>query len=154
VRVAQAQCGVARGDSDTSPLRYFPATLWLCLLFVIASFKEFRKDIPFKEFIREISLNCVIEHPNLVKSIGGVTKNGKMIIVQELMQANLADVLAEKSIQLDSGIILEVALQAAEGIWHLHSHCNLIHRYPFLSSIISLLFVKSTLIATLRVKIS
>lgn len=49
--------------------------------------------------------------------------------VQELMQANLGDVLAEKSIQLDSGIIVDIAIQAAEGIWHLHNHCNLIHRY-------------------------
>jgi hypothetical protein len=58
------------------------------------------------------------------------------------MQANLGDVLAEKSIPIDSGIIVELALQAAEGIWHLHSHCNLIHRsLPYVAPLWRLLMI-------------
>eukprot|EP01128_Nolandella_sp_AFSM9_P009843 TRINITY_DN6509_c0_g1_i1.p1 TRINITY_DN6509_c0_g1~~TRINITY_DN6509_c0_g1_i1.p1 ORF type:complete len:339 (-),score=62.10 TRINITY_DN6509_c0_g1_i1:79-981(-) len=68
--------------------------------------KEFKKDVNYNDFIREISIMCLIQHPSLIRSYGGVSTNGRMMIVQELMQANLFDVLAEKSIELDTGLNL------------------------------------------------
>lgn len=64
----------------------------------------------------------------MVKCYGGCTKNGKMFIVQELMQANLTEILAEKSIELDLGIKIKIALDLAQAMSFLHTTCNLIHR--------------------------
>uniref|UniRef100_A0A6B2L9B0 Protein kinase domain-containing protein n=1 Tax=Arcella intermedia TaxID=1963864 RepID=A0A6B2L9B0_9EUKA len=89
--------------------------------------KQFKKEIPFEDFIKELSIMSLVQHPNLVKCYGGVT-NGKKWIVDELMQVNLSQVLLNKHIQIDYGIIAEIAINAAAGIDYLHNHCNLIHR--------------------------
>jgi serine/threonine protein kinase len=70
----------------------------------------------------------VVQHPNLVECYGGCTKKDSPFIVQELMQANISDILRIKTIALDLGIKLRVALDVAMGMSYLHNHCNLIHR--------------------------
>jgi len=90
--------------------------------------KEFTKEVIKEDVLKELSIMSLVQHPNLVKCYGGITRDNRMIIVQELMQCNLADVLAETSIKLDTGNVLFIALQAANGIHFLHHHCNMIHR--------------------------
>jgi len=90
--------------------------------------KQFKKDITYEEFIKELSIMCVVQHPNLVKCFGGVTTGNRKWIVDELMQMNLSQVLAAKSVPIDNGMIAEIAINAAAGIDYLHHHCNLIHR--------------------------
>jgi serine/threonine protein kinase len=51
-----------------------------------------------------------------------------MFIVQELMQANLTDILADRSIEMDLGIRMRIALEVANGMNFLHQTCNLLHR--------------------------
>jgi len=44
------------------------------------------------------------------------------------MQGNISDILRQKTVSLDLGIKLRVALEVAHGMAYLHNHCNLIHR--------------------------
>jgi serine/threonine protein kinase len=84
--------------------------------------------VPREDFLKEISIMSVVQHPNLVECYGGCTQKDNLYIVQELMQANISDILRVKTISLDLGIKLRVALEVAMGMLYLHNHCNLIHR--------------------------
>ncbi len=90
--------------------------------------KEFRKDIRYEDFFRELCIMCVVHHEHLVRCLGGVTKQQRRIIVMELMQCNLSDILAEQSIALDHGLRLRFLMDVAAALTYLHAHCNLIHR--------------------------
>eukprot|EP01127_Copromyxa_protea_P010497 TRINITY_DN2552_c0_g2_i1.p1 TRINITY_DN2552_c0_g2~~TRINITY_DN2552_c0_g2_i1.p1 ORF type:complete len:1280 (+),score=216.70 TRINITY_DN2552_c0_g2_i1:44-3883(+) len=93
--------------------------------------KEFSDEISAANkmsFIRELSIMCLVRHTNLVRCHGGITTDSKIYIVQELMQCNLRDVLAQTSIYMDPGIATCIAIGVASGIEFLHEHCNLIHR--------------------------
>jgi serine/threonine protein kinase len=90
--------------------------------------KQFNKDISYEDFIRELSIMCVVQHQNLVQCYGGVSTPNKKWIVDELMQVNLSQVIAAKNVPIDHGMIAEIAINAAAGIEYLHNHCNLIHR--------------------------
>eukprot|EP01125_Pyxidicula_operculata_P008821 TRINITY_DN2925_c0_g5_i2.p1 TRINITY_DN2925_c0_g5~~TRINITY_DN2925_c0_g5_i2.p1 ORF type:complete len:1202 (-),score=224.82 TRINITY_DN2925_c0_g5_i2:74-3679(-) len=90
--------------------------------------KKFKSEVKIDDFIKELSIMSLVQHPNLVYCYGGVTKDGKKWIVSELMQTNLNIILNEPSISLDLGMITEIAVMASHGIDYLHSHCNLIHR--------------------------
>lgn len=81
-----------------------------------------------EDFLKEISIMSVVQHPSLVECYGGCTQKDNLYIVQELMQANISDILRVKTISLDLGIKLRVALEVAMGMLYLHNHCNLIHR--------------------------
>lgn len=47
------------------------------------------------------------------------------------MQANLGDILQTPEIKLGLGVVVRMAIDVANGVHYLHSHCNLIHRYIF-----------------------
>lgn len=85
------------------------------------------KGVSYDDFMKELSIMSIVEHPNLVKCYGGCSDNN-MVIVQELMQANISDILRMKAISLDIGIRMRIGLEVAKGLQFLHSHCNLIHR--------------------------
>lgn len=87
------------------------------------------KGVLFEDFMKELSIMSIVEHKNLVKCYGGcTTSKDNMFIVQELMQANVSDILRTKAIKLDLGMKIRIALEIAKGMNFLHSHCNLIHR--------------------------
>jgi serine/threonine protein kinase len=89
--------------------------------------KKFNSDSQLDVFKQELSIMCLVQHPNLVQCYGGVTVNG-WIIVEELMQVNLSTVLANPNIQMDLGIMINIALGISKGLSFLHLHCQLIHR--------------------------
>jgi serine/threonine protein kinase len=91
--------------------------------------KKFRAaEVSFDDFMKELSKMSIVTHRNLVKCYGGSTTNGNMFIVQELMQANLTDILADRTIEMDLGIRMRIALEVAQGMNFLHQTCNLLHR--------------------------
>lgn len=47
--------------------------------------KEFRKDVRWEDFYRELSIMSVVQHENLVRCLGGCTKNGRRLLIMELM---------------------------------------------------------------------
>lgn len=90
--------------------------------------KKFR-GVDLGDFLKELSIMSIVQHPNLVPCYGGCSRNkDTMYIVQELMDCNVSDVLRVKPIVLDLGIRLRIAIEVAKGVSFLHSHCNLIHR--------------------------
>ena len=90
--------------------------------------KKFR-GVELGEFLKELSIMSIVQHPNLVQCYGGCSRNkDTMYIVQELMDCNISDVLRVKPILLDLGIRLRIAIEVAKGVSFLHNHCNLIHR--------------------------
>ena len=90
--------------------------------------KKFR-GVELGEFLKELSIMSIVQHPNLVQCFGGCSRNkDTMYIVQELMDCNISDVLRVKPIVLDLGIRIRIAVEVAKGVSFLHTHCNLIHR--------------------------
>jgi serine/threonine protein kinase len=93
----------------------------------LCALKKF-KGIPcHDDFIREISIMSLVNHPNLVRCYGGQTKNDNYAILSELMEDNLFNLLSKKSIKLDPYHVYKMAIQVCRGMEYLHA-CNLIHR--------------------------
>jgi len=87
------------------------------------------KGVDLGDFLKELSIMSIVQHPNLVECYGGCSRNkDTMYIVQELMDCNISDVLRLKPIILDIGIRLRIAIEVSKGMSFLHTHCNLIHR--------------------------
>jgi len=89
--------------------------------------KKIRNDIDYEDFLKEISILSVVYHKNLIRCVGGVTKDSKRYIVTELMHTNLNEILQLK-VAMDLGMRLKIALDTASGVDFLHQHCNMIHR--------------------------
>jgi serine/threonine protein kinase len=89
--------------------------------------KKFRGIPNHDDFLRELCIMSLLQHPNLLKCYGGQTKNDNYALVTELMEDNIFNLLNKKSFKMDMPTIIKIAIQVAKGMDFLHS-CNLIHR--------------------------
>jgi serine/threonine protein kinase len=80
-----------------------------------------------QDFIRELSLLSLIQHPLIVNCYGGSSKPGDEYIVEELMEASVYDLLHDKKFEMDMEMRLDFAISTAKCMNFLHS-CGVIHR--------------------------
>lgn len=80
-----------------------------------------------QDFIRELSLLSLIQHPLIVNCFGGSSKPGDEYIVEELMEASVYDLLHDKKFEMDAEMRLDFAISTAKCMHFLHS-CGVIHR--------------------------
>ena len=80
-----------------------------------------------QDFIRELSLLSLIQHPLIVNCYGGSTKPGDEYIVEELMEASVYDLLHDKKFVMDEEMRLDFAISTARCMNFLHN-CGVIHR--------------------------
>eukprot|EP01133_Synstelium_polycarpum_P003674 gene3674-4229_t len=75
-----------------------------------------------QDFYSEVKVLSMLNHPNIVKYVGGCTKIGNWSIVMEYLPGgNLMDVLADRIVDLPFKLVLKMALDIAQGIHYLHS---------------------------------
>lgn len=80
-----------------------------------------------QDFIRELSLLSLIQHPLIVNCYGGSSRPGDEYIVEELMEASVYDLLHDKKFEMDMEMKLDFAISTAKCMNFLHS-CGVIHR--------------------------
>eukprot|EP01132_Coremiostelium_polycephalum_P006175 gene6175-7689_t len=75
-----------------------------------------------QDFYNEVRVLSMLNHPNIVKYVGGCTKIGNWAIVMEYLPGgNLMDVLADSVVNIPFKLILRMALDIAQGLHYLHS---------------------------------
>jgi len=79
------------------------------------------------DFIRELSLLSLIQHPLIVNCYGGSSRPGDEYIVEELMEASVYDLLHDKKFDMDIEMKLDFAISTAKCMSFLHG-CGVIHR--------------------------
>lgn len=80
-----------------------------------------------QDFMRELSLLSLIQHPLIVNCYGGSTRQGDEYIVEELMEASVYDLLHDKKFVMDEEMRLDFAISTARCMNFLHN-CGVIHR--------------------------
>lgn len=80
-----------------------------------------------QDFMRELSLLSLIQHPLIVNCYGGSTRLGDEYIVEELMEASVYDLLHDKKFVMDEEMRLDFAISTARCMNFLHN-CGVIHR--------------------------
>ncbi|GAM19984.1 hypothetical protein SAMD00019534_031590, partial [Acytostelium subglobosum LB1] len=75
-----------------------------------------------QDFYSEVKVLSMLNHPNIVKYVGGCTKIGNWAIVMEYLPCgNLMDVLADDIVPIPFALVLRMALDIAQGLHYLHS---------------------------------
>jgi len=75
-----------------------------------------------QDFYNEVRVLSMLNHPNVVKYVGGCTKIGAWSIVMEYVPGgNLMEVLANPVLMIPFKLVLKMALDIAKGIHYLHS---------------------------------
>jgi len=81
-------------------------------------------------FCAEASLMCQLRHKNVVEFIGAVTEPANLcLITQYCAKGSLSDLLANKDTEMNFARKIQLAIDAAEGMWYLHSsNPSILHR--------------------------
>ncbi|KAF2073386.1 hypothetical protein CYY_005299 [Polysphondylium violaceum] len=75
-----------------------------------------------QDFYNEVRVLSMLNHPNVVKYVGGCTKIGQWSIVMEYVPGgNLMEVLANPVLIIPFKLVLKMAIDIAKGIHYLHS---------------------------------
>lgn len=79
---------------------------------------------------KEVDLLCKLRHPNILLFMGACTEPVTPCIVTEYLgRGSLASILMDQSVEMDWGLILQVAIDTARGMAYLHSRNPvIIHR--------------------------
>ncbi|KAI8786235.1 serine/threonine-protein kinase [Biomphalaria glabrata] len=82
-----------------------------------------------RQFEREISLYCKLEHPNIVRFIGACMTRPYLAIVMEYMELSLHEALHIKEIDFGDHDKQNIAIDISSGLYYLHleniAHCDL-----------------------------
>ncbi|KAK0061970.1 serine/threonine-protein kinase [Biomphalaria pfeifferi] len=82
-----------------------------------------------RQFEREISLYCKLDHPNIVRFIGACVTRPYLAIVMEYMELSLHEALHIKEIDFGDHDKQNIAIDISSGLYYLHlkniAHCDL-----------------------------
>jgi len=89
---------------------------------------EFTDESEMFGFYKEIEMLSQLRHPNIVPMFGYCKKDGYICLVTEFVKGgNLSEVIHNKEIQLDFGLMLDLCLSIAAAMVYLHNK-RVIHR--------------------------
>ena len=84
-------------------------------------------DKQISDFTKEVAILSSVFHPNICLFLGAYVGAKEVIIVNELMEGNVGDLLAQKDVRLSMTQKLRMNEDAARGIAWLHGS-NIYHR--------------------------